>query len=133
MRAAPADEPDAALLRGAPMLERQEPRLDYMWYRPRITALPQERWALEATTTIELPPGEYTLRAISDDAARVWVDGRLAIDDWTPHESRVAHAPLAGGRHALRVEYHQVGGWSELRVEVLKGPPPRSTGSPGPH
>ncbi len=122
----------AALLLAAPLFARRAPRLDYMWYRPTIPSLPQERWALEATTTVTLAPGEYTLRTISDDGVRVWVDGALVIDNWSLHESAVDHAPVAGGRHELRVQYFQVGGWSELRLDIVRGPA-GSRGSPGPH
>ena len=79
-----------------------------------------------------LPPGRYTLRTISDDAVRVWVDGKLAIDDWTPHESAVDHAPLTGGPHELRVQYYQVDGWVELRLDMVRGDE-RSVGTAGPH
>ena len=85
-----------------------------------------------ATTTFTLDSGTYTLRTISDDGVRVWLDDKLVIDDWTPHESRVDNAPIGPGRHALRVEYYQVDGWTELRVEVVRGRQ-RSAGSPGPH
>ena len=96
--------------------------------------VPQEHWSLEATGSVVLPPGSYTLRAISDDAVRAWVDGTLVIDDWDPHESKVDAVPLAAGRHTLRVEYRQVDGWVELRVEILRGiVGTSSTGSPGPH
>ena len=97
-------------------------RLDFMWYRPprSMPGFPAERWKLEATGTVTLAPGDYTLRTISDDAIRVWVDGTLVIDDWEPHESRVDDAPLTGGRHDLRVEYYQKDGWVELRVEILR-------------
>ncbi len=122
----------AARLRGALLLERREPRLDYMWYRPTIAGLPQERWGLEATARIVVPPGEHSLRTISDDAVRVWVDGRLVIDHWTPHGSELAYAPIASGARDIRVQYAQIGGWSELRVEVIRGRS-RSTGSAGPH
>ncbi len=122
----------AALLGGPPLLTRDEPRLDYMWYRPTVPGLPQARLAARATTTVDLAPGSYTLRTISDDAVRVWVDGRLMIDDWTPHESQVDHVSLSAGRHALRVEYAQVDGWAELRVEVVRGDD-GSEGSPGQH
>jgi parallel beta-helix repeat protein len=121
-----------ALLRGQPLLMRNESRLDYMWYRPTIRELPQARFAAEATTSVTLPAGQYTLRTISDDAVRVWIDGVLAIDNWTPHESAVDSAPLTGGRHDIRVQYVQVDGWSELRVEILRGTQ-RSSGSAGPH
>jgi hypothetical protein len=108
------------------------PRLDFEWYRPTRAKIPLTNWTLDATSTIDLAPGTYTLRIISDDGVRVWVDDKLAIDDWTPHESKVDVAPLAGGHHALRVEYYQVDGWAELRLDILRGTQ-RAGGSPGPH
>lgn len=105
-----------------PIDSSHAPRLDFMWYRPprAFARLPQEHWSLEATGTVDLPPGGYALRTISDDAVRVWVDGKLMIDAWDPHESRVDEVPIAAGRHALRVEYYQNDGWVELRVEILR-------------
>jgi len=113
---------------------RHLPRLDLMWYRPpaAYAFLPQSNWSLSATGTVDLPQGIYSLRTISDDAVRVWIDGVLAIDDWTPHESQVDYAPLSAGKHELRVEYRQVDGWVELRVDIVRGSA-RSPGSPGPH
>src|SRR5213083_718638 len=110
------------------------PRLDFMWYRPPAAYkdLPQRHWSLEATGTVVLPPGTYSLRTISDDAVRVWIDGTLAIDAWTAHESQVDYAPLTAGKHDLRVEYRQVDGWVELRLDIIRGSE-RSAGSPGPH
>lgn len=115
-----------------PLFDRPWPRLDLMWFRPAVRELPQARWALEAAGTVTLPAGEYTLRTISDDGIRVWVDGRLVIDNWDLHGSEVDYAPLSGGRHDVRVRYFQVDGWTELRLDVLRGSP-RSAGSPGPH
>jgi nitrous oxidase accessory protein NosD len=123
----------AALLHGAPRLEQRVPRLDVQGFGPPVRGLPAERVALEATGTVTLPAGEYTLRTISDDAVRVWVDGRLVVDAWAPHESAVSYAALDGGTHQLRVQYVQLGGWHELRLDVLRGAPRRSEGSPGPH
>jgi parallel beta-helix repeat protein len=115
---------------------RTLPRLDLMWYRPpkAFAFLPQGNWGLEAAGTLTLPEGggTYSLRTISDDAVRVWVDGALVIDAWTPHESQVHYAPLTPGEHGLRVEYRQVDGWVELRVDIIRGSS-RSQGSPGPH
>ncbi len=115
---------DTASLFVQPIDSGHAPRLDYMWYRPpgTLTRLPQERWSLRATGSVDLPPGSYMVRAISDDAVRVWVDGKLAIDAWDPHESRVDEAAMAGGRHELRVEYYQKDGWVELRAEIVKAP-----------
>jgi parallel beta-helix repeat protein len=121
-----------ALLRGTPLVALHAPRLDWEWYRPQIEGLPQERFAMDATATVTLPPGAWTLRTISDDAVRVWVDGKLAVDDWTPHESVVDDASLTGGRHELTVQYYQRDGWVELRVDFVRGVE-RSSGTAGPH
>jgi parallel beta-helix repeat protein len=121
-----------SLLAGAPLLATAAPRLDFEWYRPGIAGVPAERWALGAETEVTLPPGRYTVRTISDDAVRVWVDGAPVIDDWAPHESVVDHAPLSGGRHRLRVEYYQVDGWVELRLDIVRGSE-TSRGTAGPH
>ena len=123
---------DSATWTGAPILTRQAPRLDMMWYGPPTRAIPQTNWAMEATSTVDLGPGTYTLRTVSDDAIQVWVDGKLVIDHWTPHESLVDTAWLTPGHHALKVRYRQVDGWVECRVEIVRGHV-ASTGSPGPH
>jgi parallel beta-helix repeat protein len=110
------------------------PRLDLMWSRPPAgyVFLSHSHWSLQATGSVMLQPGTYSLRTISDDAVRVWIDGRLAIDAWTAHESQVDYAPLTAGKHDLRVEYRQVDGWVELRLDIIRGSE-RSAGSPGPH
>src|ERR1051326_7270830 len=49
------------------------PRLDLMWYRPPKTLafFPAEHWSVDATGTVTVPPGVYSVRTISDDAIRV--------------------------------------------------------------
>jgi mannan endo-1,4-beta-mannosidase len=115
-----------------PVLARQVPRLDFMWFRPTIPELPQARFAVEAEGRVALPPGEYTLRSLSDDGIRIWVDGRLVIDNWDLHGTEVDYASLTGGSHDIRVRYFQIEGWAELRLDILRGAQ-RSLGSPGPH
>lgn len=122
----------ATILAQQPVLERRESRLDYQWYRPRLAPLPQDRWALEATGMVNLPAGEHSLRTISDDAVRVWIDGRLVIDRTVPGGSEVHYAPITAGAHELRVAFYQLTGWTELRVDIVPGSS-RSTGSAGPH
>jgi hypothetical protein len=126
----PGEAALAHLLRSTPRATLQLPRLDLEGYGELVRNVTPERFVLEASGTVELLPGTYTLRTISDDGLRVWVDGKLAIDHWSQHESKLDFATLAGGRHELRVQYFQLGGWGELRVEVVRGVE-RSPGTPG--
>jgi nitrous oxidase accessory protein NosD len=123
----------ARLLRGPSLLVRTAPRLDWFWSRPREKEMPTQRYAMEATGTLSLPTGRYTLRTLSDDAVRVWVNDSLVIDHFTPHETAPAYATINGGTHRLRVQYVQVTGWVELRLDILRGAVRPSPGSSGPH
>ena len=75
---------------------------------------------MTGSADVEVPAGAFDLQVISDDGVRVWVDDRLTIDHWTPHESAVDRAPILRGRHKLRVEYYELTGFAELRVDVVK-------------
>ena len=129
----PRKNPNAmkSLAQTPPILTAQLPRLDYEGYRA-IPDLPRENFALEASGSVDLAPGEYTLRTISDDGVRVWVDSVLVIDNWAPHESALDFAELTGGHHDIRVQYYQGDGWFELRLDIVRGKD-RSPGSPGAH
>ena len=116
------------LLKATPLTRTRVSRLDYEGYRA-LPGLPRENFALDASGSVDLPPGEYTLRTISDDGVRVWIDGKLMINNWQPHESALDYTPLSGGHHDLRIQYYQADGWYELRVDILKGRD-RSEGSP---
>jgi parallel beta-helix repeat protein len=108
-----------SLLRRTPAAALDTTRLDLMWYRPPVKEIPQARVLTEATASVRLTRGRYRLRTIADDAIRVYVDGRLLLDDWTPGESRTREmiVPL-GGAHTFRVEHLQLDGWYELRLDI---------------
>ena len=74
-----------------------------------------------------------SLQNIKVGSRRSEFDDRLVIDQWTPHETMPGYAPLAGGTHHVRVQYVQGDGWTELRLDVLRGRVRPSLGSAGPH
>ena len=103
-----------------PLTLARPTRLDYLSSRAIAEGVPTDYLALSASADIEVPAGEYDLQVISDDGVRVWVDDRLVIDRWAAHESAVDRAALARGKHKLRVEYYELTGFAELRVEVVR-------------
>jgi hypothetical protein len=65
------------------------------------------RWVgkiLAATT------GTYTFTSTTDDGVRVWVDGKLIIDNWTDHGVTVNKATIsltAGRKYDVLVDYYE--------------------------
>jgi hypothetical protein len=117
----PYEAPDIIVLsKQEPIKSQTVDRLDYLSSRAIADGLPNDNVALVAEAVVELPSGEFTLRTISDDGVRAYVDGKLLIDRWDVHESVVDETPIRGGRRKLRVEYFERTGWAELRVEIVK-------------
>ncbi len=119
---APDAHPDVfgRVLAGPPVKRDRRDRLDFMSGDAIVEGVPQDRVAVSAEGRVDLPRGEYEIRTISDDGIRVWVDDDRVIDRWTPHEPAVDTAPLSGGKHRIKVEYFELGGFAELRLEILK-------------
>jgi hypothetical protein len=108
----------AAILKASPVKTYSVARLDFLSGGVLEEGVARDRFALVAEGTVTLPPGDYTLQVISDDGARVWADDKLVLDAWAPHESRLDRVPLRGGTRKLRVEYYEVGGWAEMRLDI---------------
>ncbi len=52
--------------------------------------------------------GVTRLQTVSDDGVRLWVDGKLLIDDWTIHGTTTTEASIdlvAGRRHQILIQY----------------------------
>ena len=118
----PVKQPQAFATRlaGTPLKTSTTDRLDYISGGAVEEGVPRDRFALVAEGTAAVPPGEYVLHVISDDGARVWVDGELVLDAWEPHESRVDTVPLRGGQRRFKVEYYEIGGFAELRFTIQR-------------
>ena len=121
-----ASQPDknpegfARAVAAAPVKTERRETLDFMSGGAIAEGLPRDRVAIVAEGEIDLPPGPYTIRTISDDGIRVWMDDERIIDRWTPHESAVDTVPVTGGKRRFKVEYYEIGGFAELRFEILR-------------
>ncbi len=79
--------------------------------------------------------GDYTLETISDDGVRLWLDGRLVIDDWSDHAPAGDTVRLhwsAGSKHKLRIDYYQAGGGAQCAFDGPYRPHLVSLGVPRP-
>jgi len=62
----------------------------------------------------------YTFQTTSNDGVRLWVDGRLIVDNWTNHAATVdaGSIPLeAGRRYDLCLEYYQHLGDAVMKLQ----------------
>jgi S1-C subfamily serine protease len=79
----------------------------------------QDGFALHVAGVIEIgKPGVYAFYTKSDDGSRVWIDGRLVVDNDGTHAAREARGfvPLAAGRHRIVVGFFEGGGDEALTV-----------------
>ncbi|MEZ0542966.1 PA14 domain-containing protein [Fibrella arboris] len=53
--------------------------------------------------------GNYTFSTTTDDGVRLWVNGKLVVDDWNGHATTTNNGPsialVAGQRYDIRMEY----------------------------
>ncbi|MBI4583726.1 MAG: hypothetical protein HY717_06860 [Planctomycetes bacterium] len=87
-----------------------------IYLRPLATPSFSARW------TGRLEPShseEYTFYTLSNDGARLWVDGKLIIDDWSEHsekESAGKIALAAGKKVPVKLEYFYNGGEAAMKL-----------------
>jgi hypothetical protein len=61
----------------------------------------------------------YSFRTISDDGVRLWVDGRLIIDNWTDHPATENSGTIqltAGRWYPITLEYYEKGGGATISL-----------------
>lgn len=109
------------LLATPPLDETTTDELAFDWRgsapSPKV---PAEHFATVAETTLTLPAGRYRITTTSDDGIRVFVDGELALEDWTWHAPKeiASERTLAAGTHTIRVEHFELDGHAALHCAI---------------
>jgi serine/threonine protein kinase len=82
----------------------------------------RRRWhwfGVIATTQVDLPPGRYRLSISAYYGAKVQLDGRAILGDWTAAgATSQVEVDLASGSHELRVDYYQKGTYQNFWLQV---------------
>jgi beta-glucosidase len=97
---------------GTPKMTRVDPVVSFQWeLAAPAPGFPEEnfsaRWTGKLTPT---ESGLYLLAIRSDDGARLYVDGKLAIDNWGDHPPTLKAVQMqlvAGKSYDIRLDYYE--------------------------
>ena len=104
-----------------PIDTRTVSAIDFKWGGGGLGKdLPNDRFATQASTSIELPAGRYRLWTVSDDGIRAWIGDKQLINDWAWHapKENTAEFEHPGGPAALRIEHFEIDGMAQLQARI---------------
>src|SRR5699024_3987179 len=82
--------------------------------------VPADDWSAAATGTLTPPAtGRYTFALTSDDGSRLYLDGKLVVDNWGDHAraTKTGTVELTAGRPvAIRVEFYDQAREASVRL-----------------
>jgi PA14 domain len=115
------------LVAGQPVLQETGKPLDYAWWGGiSVQGKKVEKFLTQAEASVDVLPGDYELGVTWDDAVRVYLDGRLIINEWNPSLYKFDESPhrkvklKLNGVHRLRVEHVELGGFATLSIKLKK-------------
>lgn len=98
-----------------PAMEKTANELAFAWWGSPGEGVNEDRFATQSTTAFDIAPGEYVIELTSDDGARLFLDGKLLIDNWNVHEPTTDEITVRlGGQHRIEIEHFDAGGFSTL-------------------
>lgn len=106
-------------LEGAPAVTRSDHNVSFDWETAAPAAgIPADYFSVRWTRSILVEEGAYRFKARADDGVRIWVDGRMLVDEW--HASQPATYEgfiwLDSSPHEVRIEYYEETGDASIYV-----------------
>jgi hypothetical protein len=123
-------------LAGNPVLVRIDPKIDFDWGTNSPDPLVNTEFSVRWTAELEVPVDDtYTFYTISDDNARLWVEGQLLIDNWDSDNAwaieGAASIYLKAGWASVRMEFFDEAGDAIAQLKWQSSTIPRQIISPG--
>ncbi|HTL95801.1 MAG TPA: glycoside hydrolase family 3 N-terminal domain-containing protein [Gemmatimonadaceae bacterium] len=119
-------------LAGTPTVVRADSQVNFAWtLNSPARGIPFDWYSARWTGTIAVPRGSRAaarLGIVGNDGYRLWLDGRLLIDDWRKQSVGTTLKPVSlrpGVRHTVRLEYFESTGNARLAMVWNAGVPER--------
>ena len=108
-------------LEGQPRLVRTDRALEFAWtLNAPAPGIPYDWFSIRWTGTLTVPSGGVRrIGVVGNDGYRLYLDGRLVIDNWKKQSygERLARVTLAPeSAHQLRLEYFETAGNARLKL-----------------
>lgn len=119
-------------LSGSPTVVRDDDAVEFDWgMGAPDSRLPVDNFSVRWTRSVELGGGRYRFTTTTDDGVRLYIDGRLVINQWKDmgRESHSTEVDLRSGMHTLRMEFYEHTGAAYARLTWDKAPPKRDVGN----
>jgi alpha-L-fucosidase len=107
---------------GTAKVTRTDPTLNFAWRAKGSPAagIPTDNFSARWTGFVQPEYTDtYTFLTVSDDTVKVWIDGKVVIDNTSPHEGAVNKATVslqAGKQYSIRVDHTDRGGEAHLKL-----------------
>ena len=107
-------------LRGLPVLVRNDAAIDFDWgtFSPDPGLVNDDFFSASWTRDIDVTAGLYEFEVVTDDGARLWVNGELLIDAWFDQAATTYTAStfVPAGTMSVRMEYYEHTGYAVAQL-----------------
>lgn len=111
-----------------PVKTEKTTKLEYAWWGGiKAEGQTYEKFITVAEGKADMEAGTYEFSITWDDAVRLYVDGKMIVDEWNPSLYKFDESPnkkvqlkLEAGVHHFQVEHVEKGGFATLNLKVLR-------------
>ncbi len=110
-------------LKGQPKVTKTDKEINFNWHgQAPLEGIPGEHFSARWTSRILADEtGDYSLDVACDDGARLYINGKLVINDWNSHAVTIDSYPIhlkKGNFYNIKLEYFQNTGGSSVKLGI---------------